>query len=68
MRRLLHLLTLTPHIDGLQALTASCSEEERARCANAGMADLMPKPIQLAKLQASAVNVALCDALCVAIF
>ena len=53
-------------IDDSQALTASCSEEERARCAEAGMADLMPKPIQLAKLQASAVNVALCDAFCAA--
>jgi CheY-like chemotaxis protein len=43
-------------VDDSQALTASCSEEERARCAEAGMADLMPKPIQLAKLQASAVK------------
>jgi CheY-like chemotaxis protein len=29
----------------VQALTASCSDEERARCAAAGTVDLMPKPI-----------------------
>ena len=31
----------------IYALTASCSDEERARCAEAGMADLIPKPIKL---------------------
>jgi CheY-like chemotaxis protein len=35
-----------------QALTASCSDEERARCAAAGMAELLPKPISLVKVQA----------------
>jgi CheY-like chemotaxis protein len=38
----------------VQALTASCSEEERTRCKNAGMQDLLPKPIKLAMLQARA--------------
>ena len=31
----------------IYALTASCSDEERARCAEAGMAGLIPKPIKL---------------------
>jgi CheY-like chemotaxis protein len=35
-----------------QALTASCSEEERSRCKDAGMVELMAKPIKLAMLQA----------------
>ena len=35
-----------------QALTASCSDEERARCAQAGMAELLPKPITVLKVQA----------------
>jgi CheY-like chemotaxis protein len=39
-----------------QALTASCSDEERARCAAAGMAELMPKPISVVKLQARCVH------------
>lgn len=35
----------------LYALTASCSDEERARCAEAGMVDLIPKPIKLEGLK-----------------
>ena len=35
-----------------QALTASCSDEERARCLSAGMVELMPKPIKLDALKA----------------
>jgi CheY-like chemotaxis protein len=35
----------------LQALTASCSEQERQRCAAAGMAELMPKPVRLDSLR-----------------
>jgi CheY-like chemotaxis protein len=35
-----------------QALTASCSDEERARCAAAGMVELVSKPINLVKVQA----------------
>jgi CheY-like chemotaxis protein len=30
-----------------QALTASCSAEERTRCAEAGCVQLLPKPIRL---------------------
>ena len=37
---------------GAQALTASCSDEERARCTQAGMAELLPKPITVLKVQA----------------
>lgn len=35
----------------LYALTASCSDEERARCAEAGMVGLIPKPIKLELLK-----------------
>jgi CheY-like chemotaxis protein len=35
----------------MQALTASCSEEERARCAQAGCVELLPKPIKLSSLE-----------------
>ena len=35
----------------IYALTASCSDEERARCAEAGMAGLIPKPIKLELLR-----------------
>ena len=35
-----------------QALTASCSAEERARCREAGMLDLIPKPIRIEMLKA----------------
>jgi CheY-like chemotaxis protein len=37
---------------GTQALTASCSEQERQRCAAAGMAELMAKPVRLDSLRA----------------
>ena len=36
----------------MQALTASCSMEERGRCRDAGMQDLLPKPIRLDTLKA----------------
>jgi two-component system capsular synthesis sensor histidine kinase RcsC len=36
----------------LYALTASCSDEERARCAEAGMVDLIAKPIRIDGLEA----------------
>jgi CheY-like chemotaxis protein len=36
----------------LYALTASCSDEERARCAEAGMLDLITKPIKVDGLKA----------------
>ena len=36
----------------LYALTASCSEEERGRCTEAGMVDLIAKPIKLDSLRA----------------
>ncbi len=45
-------LTLRSVLPLPQALTASCSDEERTRCADAGMSELMPKPIKLANLQA----------------
>ncbi len=44
----------------IQALTASCSDEERARCADAGMAEMMPKPIKLDTLQARQLFVSTC--------
>jgi len=34
-----------------QALTASCSVQERQRCAAAGMAELVPKPVKLDSLR-----------------
>jgi CheY-like chemotaxis protein len=37
-----------------QALTASCSDQERQRCAEAGMAGLHPKPIRLDTLKVRA--------------
>ena len=36
----------------LYALTASCSDEERTRCAEAGMVGLIPKPIRIDGLKA----------------
>jgi CheY-like chemotaxis protein len=36
----------------LYALTASCSDEERARCSTAGMQDLIAKPIRIDGLKA----------------
>jgi CheY-like chemotaxis protein len=35
----------------IYALTASCSDEERARCAEAGMSGLIPKPIKVELLK-----------------
>lgn len=34
-----------------QALTASCSDDERERCRAAGLVGLLPKPIKLSSLQ-----------------
>ena len=35
----------------IYALTASCSDEERARCAEAGMLGLIPKPLKIELLK-----------------
>ena len=42
---------LTCSLTRAQALTASCSVQERQRCATAGMSELCPKPVKLESLR-----------------